>query len=266
VLQAIALEDRLELERSERGSGFRFEATGRPLPGPGPNLVERAWAVLAEARPELREEGVRAKLVKRIPVGAGLGGGSSDAAGLLAGANALFDLGMRPGELERLGASLGADVPFFIRGGTARATGRGDQVRHIGPMPPTWVVVVSPPFAISTSWAYGRIRKELTSTRGDASMLTSAVVSGDVGAVVDTRFNAFEDVVLPHLPRLAALMQTFVAVGAWGALLSGSGSSLFTLARTEDEARAIAVAIASQDADVRVVRTSERGVIVAAAR
>jgi 4-diphosphocytidyl-2-C-methyl-D-erythritol kinase len=88
------------------------------------------------------------------------------------------------------------------------------------------------------------------------------VALGDVGAAVDAQFNAFEDVVLPHLPRIAALKQSFVAAGAWGPLLSGSGSSLFTLARTEDEARAVACAIAAQDASVRVVRTRERGVTV----
>ncbi|HEU4333623.1 MAG TPA: 4-(cytidine 5'-diphospho)-2-C-methyl-D-erythritol kinase [Candidatus Eisenbacteria bacterium] len=263
ILQTIGLEDLLEIERDDANPGIRLEVAGLPIPDGAadpPNLVERAWARLVEVRPELRDAGIRARLEKRIPVGAGLGGGSSDAAGLLAGADACLGLGMEAGALEEVAAGLGSDVPFFIRGGTARATGRGEQVRHIGPLPPTWVVLVSPPFAVSTSWAYGLLRKRLTPARGDASILTSAVASGDVGAVVDARFNAFEDVVLPHLPRLAALQRAFVAAGACGPLLSGSGSSLFSLARTEEEARAVATAMAAQDADVRVVRTRERGV------
>jgi 4-diphosphocytidyl-2-C-methyl-D-erythritol kinase len=262
VLQAISLDDVLELAPDAGGAGIRLEHAGLPIPEEGPNLVERAWALLVSVRPDLAAVGVRARLTKRIPIGAGLGGGSSDAAGLLAGANALFGLALPQKELEGLASGLGSDVPFFIMGGTARGTGRGDSVRQIGPLPPAWVVLVCPPFAVSTSWAYAAIRKKLTVSRGDASILASSVALGDVGAAVDAQFNAFEDVVLPHLPRIAALKQSFVAAGAWGPLLSGSGSSLFTLARTEDEARAVACAIAAQDASVRVVRTRERGVTV----
>ena len=261
ILQTIALEDVLELIRTEL-PGIRFSAAGRPIPGEGPNLVERAWDLLAAERPELKKAGVTARLLKRIPVGAGLGGGSSDAAGLLAGANSLFGLGLGTADLERLAAKLGSDVPFFIQGGTARATGRGERLRQLRPLPPVWGVVVSPPVAVSTSWAYGLLRKRLTLRGSGASILASAVARGDVGAAVDARFNAFEDVVLSQIPQLARLMDSFVAAGAWSALLSGSGSSLYSLARTEVEARAVAAAIAACDADVRVLRTRERGVTV----
>jgi len=265
ILQTIALEDLLEIAPDASGPGLRLEHAGLRIGGDGPNLVERAWATLVAARPSLEGRGVRARLTKRIPVGAGLGGGSSDAAGLLVGANALFDLKLSHGDLESLAAQLGSDVPFFVRGGTARGTGRGDQVRQIGPLPPTWVVLVTPPFGVSTSWAYGQLRKKLTGGRDDASILATGVAAGDLNATLDAQFNAFEDVVLPHLPRIAALKQSFVAAGAWRPLLSGSGSSLYTLARTEREARSVAAAIAVQDATVRVVRTRERGVTVAAA-
>ncbi|HEU4725012.1 MAG TPA: 4-(cytidine 5'-diphospho)-2-C-methyl-D-erythritol kinase [Candidatus Eisenbacteria bacterium] len=262
ILQAITLEDELLLT-PEAAPGCRLVSTGRPIPGDAPNLITRAWDLLAGEAPALRGKGVSVRLLKRIPIGAGLGGGSSDAAGLLAGANALFDLGLPPEELERFGASLGSDVPFFLRGGTARGTGRGEVLRHLRPLPPTWGVVVSPPVAVSTSWAYGLLRNRLTVGASPASILASAVARGDVGAAVDARFNAFEDVVLTQVPLLARLKQAFVAAGAWGALLSGSGSSLFTLARTEVEARSVAAAIGACDADVRVVRTRERGVTVA---
>lgn len=262
ILQTIDLEDDLELTRSDR-PGCRLAVTGRPIPGPGPNLVERAWELLVSERPGLAKRGVEARLLKRIPIGAGLGGGSSDAAGLLAGANALFGLGFDPTELERLAAQLGSDIAFFVRGGTARGTGRGEALRHLRPLPSTWGVLVSPPVAVSTSWAYGLLRNRLTLRGSAASILASAVASGDVGAAVDARFNAFEDVVLSQVPLLARLKQLFVAAGAWGPLLSGSGSSLFTLARTEDEARSVARAVGACDADVRVMRTRERGVTVA---
>jgi 4-diphosphocytidyl-2-C-methyl-D-erythritol kinase len=261
ILQTIDLEDELILER-RKGTGCRLETAGRPIPGPGPNLVERAWERLVAARPALKKAGIDVRLTKRIPAGAGLGGGSSDAAGLLAGANEIFALGLEASDLEALAADLGSDVPFFVRGGAARATGRGERVRHLRPIPPTWGVLALPPIAVSTGWAYSLFRKELTPEGSKASILASAVAHGDVGAAVDARFNAFEDVVLPHVPILVGLKDSFTAAGAWGPLMSGSGSSFFTLARTENEARAVAAAIAKSHADVRVMRTRERGVTV----
>ena len=265
VLHTVDLDDELLIARS-RTPGCRLTTAGRPIPpGPAPdapNLVERAWDRLVASQPRLAREGIEVRLTKRIPAGAGLGGGSSDAAGLLAGANLLFGLGLAPADLEALAADLGSDCPFFVSGGAARATGRGEQLRHLRPMPPTWGVLVFPPLAISTSWAYGLLRKRLTVGGCDGSILASAVAHGDVGAAVDARFNAFEDVILPHVPFLAGLREHFVASGAWGPLMSGSGSSFFTLARSEDEARAVASAIAKSHADVRVMRTRERGVTV----
>ncbi len=261
VLHAIDLEDELTLARRPK-AGLTLEVSGRPIPAGGPNLVERAWAQLRTERPELANAGLHVTLRKRIPIGAGLGGGSSDAAGLLAGASALFDLGLSDAQLEAVGAPLGADVPFFFRGGAARATGRGDRLRHLRPLPPTWGVLVSPPVAVSTSWAYGLLRKRLTPPGSDASILASFVAHGDVGAAIDARFNAFEDAVLPQIARLESLLRSLVAAGAWGALMTGSGSSLYTLARSEKEARAVANAVRACDAEVRVMRTRERGVTV----
>ena len=263
ILHTIDLDDELLVSRS-RVRGCRLTTAGRPIPpGPDPsalNLVERAWTRLVAARPELAKEGIEVRLTKRIPAGAGLGGGSSDAAALLVAADLLFGLGSEPEELEALAADLGSDCPFFVRGGAARATGRGERLRHLRPMPSTWGVLVFPPVAVSTSWAYGLLRKRLTVRTCNASILESAVAHGDVGAAVDARFNAFEDVILPHVPILAGLREQFVASGAWGPLMSGSGSSFFTLARSENEARAVASAIAKSHADVRVMRTRERGV------
>jgi 4-diphosphocytidyl-2-C-methyl-D-erythritol kinase len=261
VLQAIDLDDELVIERRAR-PGCRLATVGQAIPGPGPNLVERAWARLVAARPDLARAGVAVQLTKRIPPGAGLGGGSSDAAALLAGANEIFGLGLEATALEALAADLGSDVAFFIRGGAARATGRGETLRHLRPIPPTWGVLALPPVAVSTGWAYGLLKKRLTVGGPNASILASAVARGDVGAAVDARFNAFEDVVLPHVPYLVGLRESFIAAGAWGPLMSGSGSSFFTLARTETEARAVAATIAKSHADVRVMRTRERGVTV----
>lgn len=261
ILQTISLEDTLTLEPA-REEGLALTTSGRTIEGAGPNLVERAWDLL-RAEGLARDHGVRARLVKRIPMGAGLGGGSSDAAGLLVGANRLFDLGLSTSDLQALGARLGADVPFLIRGGTARGTGRGDQVRQLCPIPPLWTVLASPPFGIATTWAYGQVRKRLTHLGTAGNVLETAIAAGHISEMAAAMRNVFEDVVLSDYPVLDALKRAMESRGAIKAQLTGSGSSLFGFVSTHDEALAIAKGIAGTGAEVRVVRTLERGVAVA---
>ncbi|HKW51389.1 MAG TPA: 4-(cytidine 5'-diphospho)-2-C-methyl-D-erythritol kinase [Candidatus Eisenbacteria bacterium] len=261
ILQTVALEDELTLEPVPQG--FSVETQGIPIPHNGPNLVERAWNLISERATGSKFRGIRARLTKRIPIGAGLGGGSSDAAGFLAGVNHLLELGLTKTELHSLGARLGSDVPFFFEGGTARATGRGEKVRQLCPIEPFWVVLASPPIAIPTTWAYGRIRFHLTPERSGANLLASAIGSREWGAVADAMHNVFEDVVLPDFPSLAELKRSLIGLGAMKALMSGSGSTLYGVARSFDEAMRAAKGIAGRGAEVRVVRTLERGVHVA---
>src|SRR5690242_3699597 len=156
-MQTVSLEDELLLERG--GRGFELVTRGLPIPAGGPNILERAWDLIAARNPPA---GVRVRLTKRIPVAAGLGGGSSDAAGFLVGLDRLLGLDLSEEEIRDLAAGLGSDVPFFLKGGTARATGRGEQVRHLCPAPPGWIVLATPPVAISTTWAYERVKIPLT--------------------------------------------------------------------------------------------------------
>lgn len=261
ILQTVSLEDELLLEPGP--PGLTLETRGIPIPREGPNLIEKAWALLRETSGGSKFAGIRARLTKRIPVGAGLGGGSSDAAGFLSGARSLLRLELSDDELERVGARIGADVPFFIKGGTARATGRGDVLRQLCPVEPFWAVLVSPPFSVSTTWAYARARFYLTPRPGGARLLTSALACREWGAAADAMYNAFEDVVLPEIPSLAKLKRAIISSGALTALLSGSGSTLYGVVRSFDDAERAANGIAGQGAEVRVVRTLERGVTVA---
>jgi 4-diphosphocytidyl-2-C-methyl-D-erythritol kinase len=257
ILQTVSLEDELLLETAPRG--FALETAGLRIPGPDPNLVERAWDLVSG---RAGGRGVRVRLTKRIPIGAGLGGGSSDAAGFLAGADRLFGLGLSSAELSDFSMRLGSDVTFFLKGGTARATGRGERMRHLGPIPPCWLVLVTPPVAISTTWAYGRVRKDLTRWESRASILEAAVASRDWNAIASSMHNVFEDVVLPEYPSLAELKRAVSAGGALKVLLAGSGSSLFAVAREYEEAVTIAGGMRDHGAEARVVRALERGVTV----
>ncbi len=261
ILQTVNLEDELILRPGP--PGFTLETRGIPIPSNGPNLVERAWELLRERTAGSKLSGIQATLTKRIPVGAGLGGGSSDAAGFLAGAARLFGLDLSAGDQEVLAARLGADAPFFVRGGTARGTGRGDQLRQLCPVEPFWAVLVSPPICVSTTWAYGRARNHLTPGPSGATVLASALGSREWGAVASAMHNVFEDVVLPEFPSLAELKRAIIGGGAMKALLSGSGSTIYGVVRSLDEAITAAKGIAGRGAEVRVVRTLERGVTVA---
>ena|SRR6267143_447954 len=256
VLQAVSLEDEIVLE--EAREGFELKTRGIPIPKDSPNILNRAWSLIAETGKKPR--GVRARLTKRIPVAAGLGGGSSDAAGFLEGVNRLLSLEFTREEIERMAARLGSDVPFFLEGGTARATGRGDEVRHLCPAPGAWIVLATPPLAISTTWAYGRVRIPLTPQGGGASILAAAIGEHDWRAITPHLHNDFEDVVLPEFEVVARLRRALDESGVLGSLLSGSGSTVFGLALTRDEAQSAANSAAALGASVRVVRTAERGV------
>lgn len=260
VFQTVALEDELLVERSP--SGFHLETRGRVIPGPGPNILERAWNLLVEHSGS-RAPGVSVTLTKRIPVGGGLGGGSSDAAGLLVAAGRILGTGVEIPPLRDLAVRLGADVAFFLEGGTARGTGRGDEVRHIGPIPPCWVVLGTPSVAVSTTWAYAEARKKLTPRRADANILAAAIGRGDWDAIVASLHNDFEDVVLPKVSAVGDLRRAFTECGAPGSLLSGSGSTVFALTREYHRALALAEEVRRHGAEAHVVRTYERGVAVA---
>src|SRR4051812_12993548 len=257
-MQTVALEDDLLITRAP---AFEFSARGIPIGGDGPNLVERAWDLLAPRAP--MRASVRVKLTKRIPVGAGLGGGSSDAAGFVAGVNRLLALDLTEEDLLAVTSQLGSDVPFFLKGGTARATGRGVEVRHLCPAPPAWVVLATPPVAIATTWAYSRVKIPLTHAGRGASVLAAAMASRDWRSISPHFHNDFEDVVLPEFEVVAGLRRALETSGVLGSLLSGSGSTVFGLARTLDEANAAARVATAHGASVHVVRTTERGVALA---
>jgi 4-diphosphocytidyl-2-C-methyl-D-erythritol kinase len=259
IFQAVTLADELRVSRSERG--FSLTTRGLAIPGPGPNLLERASGVLAE-RLGRDSPGLEATLTKRIPVGGGLGGGSSDAAGLLVAGSRLLGLPDDPAALHAAAVRIGADVPFFLVGGTARGTERGDRVRQIGPILPCWIVLATPSTAVPTSWAYERLRNRLTASGGDATILAAAIERGDWDAIIGNLHNDFEDVVLPEVSAVGDLRRAFERAGAPGSLLSGSGSTVFALTRTREQALALAEVGTQVGACVHVARPCESGVAV----
>jgi 4-diphosphocytidyl-2-C-methyl-D-erythritol kinase len=208
------------------------------------NLVLRAAQLLREHSGCKRGAAIR--LVKRIPMQAGLGGGSSDAAAALAGLNLLWDLGLEHTELERLGARLGSDVPFFFHSPAAWCTGRGDAVSPIQVGRPLHLVLVCPPFGCPTAAVYGMVI--VPEEPRSAEELLKALARGDMedlGRLLFNRLHEAADKVAPGLTDHARRLRQTQATGA---LLSGSGSTLFALARDRQEARRIARELAADPA------------------
>lgn len=193
------------------------------------NLVTRAAALLGESTG--CDLGARIELRKHIPWGAGLGGGSSDAAATLVALNELWGLGLSPSQLVLLATRLGSDVPFFIYGGTALVEGRGEQVTPLPPLPDTWFVILAPPLPripAKTKQMYGRLDSALFT---DGQFVRQALSFLERGLVIDPHllFNVFESVAFDFLPELRDYREVLTEAGAGEVHLAGSGPCLFTL-------------------------------------
>ena len=222
--------DEIELHRAE---GISMECSSPAVPTDSENLCMKAAALLRQW--SAYEHGVNIRLTKNIPVGGGLGGGSSDAAAVLVGLNELWNLALPPEELQRLAGQLGSDVSFFIQGGSAYATGRGEVLRHGNFRVPFWILLVTPPIHVSTAWAYSHAvpRPDMHSEG------LAAVFEGDLGRSPDLLLqveNDFEIPVFAHYPAIRDVKQRLLDAGAALALMSGSGSSVFGLFREEEDA------------------------------
>jgi 4-diphosphocytidyl-2-C-methyl-D-erythritol kinase len=232
VMQAVSLHDVLEFR--PRARGFILAVDGpeaRGVPRDGTNLVLRAARLLAAELGEPRGASIR--LTKNVPHGAGLGGGSSDAAATLRGLAILWERRVSRARLQGLAARLGSDVPFFLGPGTALATGRGEILRPLPhPTPALRLVLVAPRVAVSTAWAYAHYdiqKSRLTHWKQVVNLLQLRGVLAARREVKHRLFNDLEGVVLPRVAAVRKARQALVKAGAQGVLMSGSGSAVFGL-------------------------------------
>jgi len=239
VLQALALHDRVDIEPA----AALEVSCDDPAAGDGPaNLAWRAADALRRAAGGTA--GARIRVRKRIPVRAGLGGGSADAAAALLGCNALWGLAWTRPALAELAAALGSDVPFFLLGGTAWAEGRGERVEPLPALPALPAVVCHPGPGVSTAEAYAALDALGDWPAVDAAGLAAALRRGPgEAALAQGLGNAFEAAVLPARPDIAALRARLLAAGARAALLCGSGAAIWALAPSAAWARAQAGAL-----------------------
>lgn len=230
VMQPVALFD--ELEFAIGGTTFELSCDHPGLPCDGSNLIVRAAYAFREVTGI--PSGVRMHLRKRVPMEAGLGGGSANAATTLLGLNELFGGPLGVGELARLAAGLGSDVAFFLQCGPALATGRGERVQPLtefGRLRGLSLILLHPGFGISTPWAYktlARFPGELNGRPGRARELIAALESGEPttrwGGLL---YNSLEAPAFWKFPVLRLYVEAFKELGSVGALMSGSGSTVF---------------------------------------
>lgn len=227
VFLAVTLADELELSARDDGR-IVLDCNDPHLPADEHNLVVKAALLLKDARRLPATAGASITVRKNIPVGAGLGGGSSDAAGALLALNVLWETGASRGEIAELGARIGSDVPFFVLARAALVTGRGEHIEPQSFPRQYHFVVIYPGFPVSTAWAYRSLRSGLTNGTEYSKILLSHCLNGDGPERLAQFFhNDFEPTVTRQHPQIAQAKSDLAAAGACGALMSGSGSAVF---------------------------------------
>ena len=218
---------------AERRAEITVTCDDRGVPAGENNIVHRAARLLLGQSPN--EQGIRIHIHirKRIPVGAGLGGGSSDAAATLVGLNRLLKLRLSEAKLEKMALSLGADVPFFIRARPARARGIGERLHPIGKMRRLWLVIVYPGFPVSTAEVFRNFRATLTKPAVNTSIPNLPASAQHLARLL---VNDLERVTLKRHPELQAIKEELLHEGAAGGLMSGSGSAIYGVFASRREA------------------------------
>ncbi|MGD1075156.1 MAG: 4-(cytidine 5'-diphospho)-2-C-methyl-D-erythritol kinase [Thermodesulfovibrionales bacterium] len=234
LMQYVALSDTLTMEHSDE-----IEVVSDLNIPQEENLVHKAALLMREWSGI--KAGVRITLKKEIPMSAGLGGGSSDAATSLLGLSRLWNLDLTPKELSEIGEALGSDVPFFFHGPVAVVEGRGEIVSPVRLKSAYPLVLVKPPVAVSSAWAYAQVNvtqeaKVLTKKHNNIKLFRQGLENGDFSLLSSLHRNDLEPLVVKRFPIIREIKQKLMLIGAVFSAMSGSGSTVFGVFRTDEEA------------------------------
>lgn len=236
IMQTVGLSDRLVFEPYHKGIVINCDTPG--LPVGQENLIYRAAILLLEYTGQ--EKGAIINLTKNIPLAAGLAGGSADAAAALKGLNNLWGLNLHFSELLYLGERLGADVPFCLTGGTALARGKGEILLLLKPLPMFGIILVKPPFGVSTGRVYQQYDLTGGGVRPDTKGMLEAIENKNLSGIGSLLSNVLEETTAFLYPQISNFKQVLIRAGAVGAAMSGSGPTFFGLCEDEDKAGFIA--------------------------
>lgn len=224
IMQSVELHDDLEMEVTEE-AGIHLTCNVEGLPTDGSNLICRAADLLMKEKQV--DKGVRIHLTKRIPMAAGMAGGSTDAAAAMLGINELFDLGFTKKELMDRAVRIGADVPYCIMGGTALSEGIGEILSPLPDMPDCHILIAKPDIDVSTAFVYGNLKAAELTWHPDIDGMTEALREQSLEGITDRLGNVLETVTVPAHPVISAIKEQMKKSGAMGALMSGSGPTVF---------------------------------------
>ena len=254
VMQSIGLHDTIEMDKAKAKEGSALSINVPWLRADEKNLAWRAAALMQQEYG--LPGGVKMRLTKRIPVAAGLAGGSADAAAVLRGMDQLYELGLSEDKLCELGARLGSDIPFCLRRGTMLATGRGEVLTRLADMPETWVVLAKPRISVSTAWAYQNCDEQGAEHHPDNERIQQEIARGNRKGVAKLLCNVLESVTIKRYAVISRYKELMLEQGAMASMMSGSGPTVFGLAESRGTANKIADCLrASTKADVFVTRT-----------
>lgn len=235
LMHTVALVDELRFQVRPHSTQIQLRCDNPTVPTDSTNLVVRAAALMLER--SAKSVGLAIELRKGIPIGAGLGGGSSDAAATLIALNHLLKLEWTIQEMTPLAMSLGSDVPFFLSAPCAVVEGRGEQVTPFHVKGQRWVLLIKPEFSIETKWAYGQLVHHRTTylrDQGEGTVLPPTALRWE--ELIPHVENDFEEALEPIFPVLHDIKSQLVSLGAEVALLSGSGSTVFAIFQHQEEA------------------------------
>lgn len=244
IMQTVDICDDLTFAR-KREPGIQLRIDGADLPVDENNLVCRAAALLMKEKQI--EEGVAITLEKRIPIAAGMAGGSADAAAAMRGLNALFEMGYSAEDLRKLGVKLGADIPYCISGGTMLSEGIGEVLTPLPSPPDCHLVVAKPDIDVSTAFVYRNLRADSLPFHPDIDGMTEALAVGDLKGITDRMGNVLETVTVREYPVIDKIKRRMCGLGAENALMSGSGPTVFGIFKEKNTAENTAKAIREEN-------------------
>ena len=240
IMQTVDIYDELVLERRKE-PGIELRMDNRELPSGGDNLICRAADLLF--REKKITEGVNISLTKRIPIAAGMAGGSADAAAALRGVNELFDLGYSLTELQALGVGLGADIPYCLAGGTMLSEGIGEILTPLPAPPAAHLVIAKPDINVSTAFVYGNLHADSLAWHPDIDGMIAALQKGDLDGITGRLGNVLETVTVKAHPVIEQIKELLRKQGAENALMSGSGPTVFGIFKEKETAARAAEAV-----------------------
>lgn len=251
IMQTVSLFDLIIIDKTY--SNIVINTNLKYLSNNDKNIAYKAARLFLEKTGE--RGGVRIMIHKNIPVAAGLAGGSGNGAAVLCAMNKLFNAGFSIEELCEMGAQLGADVPYCIVGGTQLASGIGEVLKPLPDMKKSTILIVKPPINVSTGTVYEQIDNAPIETRPDTEKIIGALTAGDTKAVAENMCNVMESVTETMYPVIGGIKKKMLLNGALGAVMSGSGPSVFGIFEDENKAKLSHDSFAHQYRDVFLVKT-----------